>query len=124
MIKYFHLFFVSLSVSLFFLRGVWYLRDSSMLTRTWVKRLPHINDTLLLLSGVVLVVSSEVFSFSDHWLQAKLICLLFYIILGMLAFRWAKSDKTRLLLWLSALSVFVMMVTIALSKQPLGLFAG
>jgi uncharacterized membrane protein SirB2 len=124
MIKYFHLFFVTLSATLFFLRGVWHLNASVMLQRRWVKRLPHVNDTLLLLTGVALVMTSEVFSFSDSWLQVKLACLLLYIVLGMLAFKWAKEDKTRLLLWLSALGVFVMMITIALSKQPLGLFAG
>jgi len=56
--------------------------------------------------------------FNSPWLAAKIIALLLYIGLGMLAFRFARSRRARLLAWLSAQAVFLYIVAAALSHDP------
>jgi uncharacterized membrane protein SirB2 len=55
-----------------------------------------------------------------NWLSAKIIALLVYIGLGMVALRFGKSRKTRVNAWLLALLTAVYIISVAYSKSPLG----
>jgi len=118
-IKFIHISCVLLSYTLFFLRGVWMLRASPTLQQRWVKVLPHIVDTALLLSAVTLAFSLSISPLSSPWLMAKIIALLLYILLGTLAIKRGKTLKIRLTAWLSAQLVFIYIVTVALTHNPL-----
>ena len=54
------------------------------------------------------------------WLTAKLLALLVYIGLGLMVFRFARTRRERLAYWLTAILVFVYMVSVALYHHPLG----
>ena len=54
-LKHLHITFVTLSVSLFLLRGFWMWTQSPKLQQRWVKIAPHIIDTLLFASGITAV---------------------------------------------------------------------
>lgn len=118
-IKYLHISSVLLSYILFFLRGVWMLRNSPVLQQRWVKVLPHIVDTALLLSAVTLAVQLSISPLSAPWLMAKIIALLLYIVLGTIAIKRGKTREIRLAAWLSAQLVFIYIVAVALSHNPL-----
>jgi hypothetical protein len=49
--------------------------------------LPHINDTFLLLFGVLLAVTLQMSPGQQPWLMAKLIALVIYIGLGVMALK-------------------------------------
>ena len=51
------------------------------------------------------------------WLAMKILCLLVYIALGMIAFRFGKSRRQRMLAWLAAIVVYAYIVGLALTKQ-------
>ena len=85
----------------------------------WMKWLPHVNDSVLFILGIILMVTIQQFPGSNSWLTAKLSALVIYILLGMVVMKWAKSQRTRFVAWLSALLVFAYMVGVAISKQPL-----
>ena len=55
-LKFIHVATALISIVGFFIRGIWMIQSSSMLQLRWVKIAPHINDTILLLSAVVLVI--------------------------------------------------------------------
>ena len=74
-IKYLHIIFVLLSYSLFLIRGLWMLNASAMLQQRWVKIVPHIVDTLLLLSAIILAYMLSMSPFANPWLMAKIIAL-------------------------------------------------
>jgi uncharacterized membrane protein SirB2 len=57
-LKHFHMTFAALSGFLFLLRGLWMLADSPTMQRRWVRILPHLIDTALLLSAMALAVWS------------------------------------------------------------------
>ena len=112
------------SFTLFAVRGVWMLRDSPQLSRRWVKILPHGIDTLLLASAVALTLMLHRYPLTDAWLSAKVVGLLVYIGLGLVALRYGKTRGVRAAAWIGAMAVFAYIVSVALAHDPLGFFRG
>jgi len=110
------------SFTLFALRGVWMLRDSPQLSRRWIKILPHGIDTLLLASAIALTLMLHQYPLTHAWLGAKLVALLVYIGLGLVALRYGKTRSVRAAAWAAALAVFLYIASVALSHDPLGFF--
>ncbi|MBA3023763.1 MAG: SirB2 family protein [Gammaproteobacteria bacterium] len=119
LLKIIHLTAVVASFVLFFLRGVWLLRGSPVMQQRWVKITPHSVDTVLLVSAIALAWQLGVTPFNSPWLTAKIVALLVYIALGMLAFRFARTTAQRLTAWLGALLVFGYIVAAAITHDPL-----
>ena len=122
LIKFVHELCALASVSLFVLRGVWMLLDSPLRARHWVKILPHGVDTLLLASAVALTLMLHQYPLTHVWLSAKLVALLVYIGLGLVALRFGETKGVRATAWIAALLVFFYIVSVALSHDPLGFF--
>lgn len=122
-IKTIHVTCAVLSFAGFFIRGIWMLRDSSLLQQRWVKTTPHIVDTLLLMSAITLAVQMRMSPLEQPWLMAKIIALLVYIGIGMLALRFGRSKTIRLYAWLFGLVTMGYIVSVAISKSVLGWFA-
>ena len=108
-----------ISISGFIVRGVWMLRESPLLHRRWVKIAPHIVDTVLLVSAIVMAVQIAQYPFVNGWLTAKVIGLLLYIFLGTLALKRGKTKSVKTLAFFSAIIVFVYIVLVAITKNPL-----
>ncbi len=104
--------------TLFLLRGIWQFRDSPIIRQRWVKIVPHAVDTLLLGSAITLAFVTHQYPFIDTWLTVKVGCLLLYIGLGFVALKYGKTRTIRLLAWLAAQTVFVYIVLVALSHNP------
>lgn len=118
LLKMIHVSSVILSYSLFFLRGIWLIRDSTNLRQRWVKILPHIIDTVLLTSAVFLAMAIQQNPLQDSWLTAKVAGLLLYIALGMVAIRFGKTRRTKIIAWVGAQCVFIYIVLVAVTKSP------
>ncbi|PWC20896.1 siroheme synthase [Brenneria roseae subsp. roseae] len=113
---------VGASLFLFVLRFFWLCRQPAMLQQRWVKILPHINDTLLLLSGLALVFINHVYPFTaeQSWLTEKLFGVIIYIFLGSIALgKRPRSQKVRWLAFIFALVCFYLVMQISLTKLPL-----
>lgn len=122
-VKYVHVTTVILSLTGFFLRGVWMMRDSPLLHARWVRVLPHINDTLLLIAALSLATMSGSYPFVAAWITAKVFGVLAYIILGALALRDASTRRMRITCWLVSMAVFGWIVSVALTRNPMGFLA-
>jgi len=122
LIKNIHLLTIFISISGFILRGIWVIQDSSRLQQRWVKIVPHINDTILLISGITLAINIQQYPFVHGWLTAKIIALLAYIGLGMMTIRHGRSKQQRILTGLAAILVFMYMVGVARTRQAFFLF--
>jgi len=86
-VKHLHMACAALTGALFLLRGSWMLADSPQLQRRWVRIVPHVIDTVLLASALVMVVWSHQYPFAQNWLTAKLFALIVYIGLGTVALK-------------------------------------
>ncbi|MBE9538629.1 MAG: SirB2 family protein [Proteobacteria bacterium] len=123
LLKVVHVSSAVLSIGGFALRGYWMLRGNELLQRRMAKTLPHIVDTLLLGSAIAMLFIWQTSPFSLDWLTAKVLALLLYIGLGMVALRFGKARVVRITAWLLALAVAAYIVSVALSKSALGFFA-
>lgn len=119
LLKAIHVGSVLVSFSLFFLRGIWLIQDSVRLHQRWVKILPHVNDTVLLASAILLAMTIQQNPLANAWLTAKVTGLLLYIGLGMVAMRFGKTRKIKITAWIAAQCVFAYIVLVALSKSPI-----
>ncbi len=122
-VKYVHVISVALSLAGFFLRGILMMRDSPLLRARWVRVLPHINDTVLLVAALSLAAMSGQYPFVVGWVTAKVLGVIAYIILGALALRDAGTRRMRIICWCASLAVFGWIVSVALTRQPLGFLA-
>ena len=120
MIKSIHLLTVSISILLFILRYAWMIFESPMLQKKWVKVLPHIIDTLLLVSAIILTIQISQYPLVDGWLTAKVLALLLYIILGTIALKRGKTKNIRIIAGVFAIATFFYMLSVAMSKSALG----
>lgn len=122
-LKYLHVSCVVVSGSGFFLRGLWMLSESAVLKQRWVKVVPHLIDTVLLGSAVTMLAISAQSPFAQGWLTAKLIGLVVYILFGMMALKRGRSKKVRAVFFVAALAAFAYIVSVALTRSPLGFFS-
>jgi uncharacterized membrane protein SirB2 len=118
LLKHLHLTTVAVTLALFVLRGAWMMTGSPRLQARWVRIVPHVNDTLLLASGIGLVVLIQQYPLVDGWLTAKLLALLLYIGLGTYALKRGKSRGQRIAAWIAALLVFGYMLAVAVAHDP------
>lgn len=119
LLKTLHIFFVTTSFTLFFLRGIWSLNGSVIMQRRWVKIVPHVVDTLLLIIALTLAFTIHQFPFVNSWLTAKILGLLLYVGLGFVALSNGVNKAMRFSAWLAAQAAFAYIVLVALSQNPI-----
>ena len=118
-IKTIHVTFVVLSFAGFFIRGIWMLRDSTLLRQRWVRITLQIVDTILLVSAIFLAIQLRFSPLEQSWLMAKIIALLVYVGVGLVALRFGRSKSVRLYAWLLGLAIFIYIGSVALTKSVL-----
>ena len=118
LLKQLHLATIGITLTLFLLRGAWMMMESSLLQARWVRIVPHLNDTLLLASGITLAVLMQQYPLVHGWLTAKLIALIVYIVLGTIALKRGKTRAQRIAAWFAALLVFGYMAAVAVTHDP------
>jgi len=118
LLKQLHLTTIAVTLALFILRGVWMMTASPRLQARWVRALPHVNDTLLLTSGIGLAVLMQQYPLVHGWLTAKFFALILYIVLGTVALKRGKTRRQRIAAWIAALFVFGYMASVAVTHDP------
>jgi uncharacterized membrane protein SirB2 len=125
-LKAIHVSAVMLSFCGFAARGAGVLHDAAWVRHRLARTLPHVIDTVLLLSALGMLWLVRLPPWEVPWLRAKIVGLVLYIILGVLALRPARTRSSgrsrgvRLAAWIGALAVFGYIVSVALTKSPLG----
>jgi uncharacterized membrane protein SirB2 len=118
LIKTLHIIFVTGSYALFLTRGIWSMNDSPIMQTRWIKIVPHVIDTLLLISAAALAVIIHQYPFVDAWLTAKVVGLLLYVAFGFVGLRGNMSKAVRIPAWLAAQAVFAYIVLVAITHKP------
>lgn len=118
LLKHVHFTTIAITLTLFLLRGAWMMADSPRLQARWVRIVPHVNDTLLLISGLGLAIMLGQYPLVNGWLTAKLFALILYIVLGTIALKRGRTKRTRIVAWIAALLVFGYIVAVAVTHDP------
>lgn len=113
----------ALSIAGFAVRGILMLRDSPWLQSRFARVAPHVVDTVLLGSAVALAWLSGQYPFAQSWLTAKVLALAAYIALGTIALKRGRSRTIRAVAFALALGAAGYIVTVALTRDPLGFLA-
>ena len=118
-LKHLHVTCVVLSGLGFALRGWWMLNDSSLLRARLTRVVPHVVNTLLLGSALLMAWQSSQYPFAQGWLTAKFFGLLAYILCGTMALKRARTKGRRVIFLVLALLAYAYIVGVALTRNPL-----
>lgn len=119
LLKHLHVTCVVLSISGFLVRGLWMMQESPWLQKKWVRVAPHIIDTILLVSAILLAMQIQQYPFVQNWLTAKVLALIAYIVIGAIGLKYGRTKKIRIAAWLVAIAIFLYIVLVALTHQVL-----
>ena len=123
-IKLVHQGAVTLSATGFALRAVASLAGARWVKGRAAKTLPHLIDTVLLASALTLAAWLHLNPLTTPWLAAKIVALLVYIGLGMVALKPSRPKSQRIAAMLAAFATLAYIASVAITKSPLPGFGG
>ena len=113
-VKTLHIIFAVISIGGFFVRGYLRFVFPSLLSLRWIKIAPHINDTLLFGTALVLVYRWGTVIVSQPWFWVKLLAIVAYIVLGHMVLNTKHSKRMSALAFvgtaLLACGIFVVAI--------------
>ena len=118
-LKYLHVACAVLSGLGFSLRGWWMLNDSPQLKTPLARVVPHVIDSVLLGSALLMAWQSSQYPFAQGWLTAKFFGLLAYILCGTMALKRARTKGRRVAFLMLALLAYAYIVGVALTRNAL-----
>ena len=123
-LRHVHIACVIVTITLFTFRGALMIAESALLQSRVLRILPHVIDTVLLGSALMLTTVIRQYPFATGWLTMKIVLLLAYIVLGSFAIKRGRTKAIRVTAFVAALLVFASLVSVARAHHPLGIFAG
>ncbi|SCC64095.1 invasion regulator SirB2 [Kosakonia oryziphila] len=118
-----HLTCVALTISLFVLRYWWRWTNNPHARAGWVRVVPHVVDSVLLLSGggLMWVTGYLPFTVKGAWLTEKLFGVIIYIVLGFIALgrHRPRSQQTGFIAFMLGLVVLYIIIKLAATKVPI-----
>lgn len=122
-ILWIHIGCVIASGSLFFTRGCMMLAGMPVANHVALRRISVVIDSPLLAAAIALTTIIHQYPFVQAWLTVKVILLVVYIVLGVFALRRGRTRAVRATCFAAAMLVFLFIVTVARTHDPLGAFA-
>ena len=119
-VKTIHISLVAVSVIIFFSRGIMMLLKNPMYRHRIFRFIPPVVDTLLMVSGIALMLLIEQYPANQPWLMVKLSALIIYIILGILALNRIDNFRIQMFSFIAASLTILFMYSLARTHQPLG----
>lgn len=119
-IKLAHVGLVVLSGLIFASRGALTLAGKRLAKHPALRYASYLIDTSLLLAAVLLMSILHLYPQTSAWLALKLVLLLAYIVLGVMALRRARTRSARAIYFVAAIATYLSMVGIARAHHPLG----
>jgi uncharacterized membrane protein SirB2 len=105
-----------ISILGFMVRGALANNQHPLMQQCWVRIIPHINDSLLLLAAVYLAWTIQANPFVQPWLMAKIVALLVYIALGTIVIKQKGSKRMTWLCYTLAILFFTYIGWVATAK--------
>jgi uncharacterized membrane protein SirB2 len=120
LVKQLHVTCVVVSLAGFAARGVLMLAASPLLNARFVRVAPHVVDTILLASAAWLSWALAQYPFVHAWLTAKVLGLITYIALGIIALRPGRSRRQKATAFVAALVAASYIICVALTRDSWG----
>jgi uncharacterized membrane protein SirB2 len=123
-IRLVHIIVVLASGGLFLMRGLALFVGAGWATAAPLRYLGYTIDTVLLTAAMMLMTIVQQYPFVHTWLTVKVLLVVAYIILGVLAFWKGPTRAVRLGCWLAGLAVYAYIFSVARAHNPLGFLSG
>lgn len=117
-IKSLHMTLAIISILGFVIRGPLAITQHPLMQQKWLRILPHVIDTLLILCALYLAGHLGAHPFNSPWLAAKIIALFIYIILGAKVIKRRGSLTRQWLFYGLAILTFCYIGAVAITKSP------
>lgn len=111
---------VALSGTLFCTRALLRIANSPIANHRALRMLAYVIDTTLLGAAVLLTMIVHQYPITHAWLTTKVLLLVLYIALGTVALKRASSRRGRAAAAAAAVSVFGLIIGVALTHDPAG----
>lgn len=112
-----HLLCAGISIGLFAARGSMQIAGVDWRRWRWLRFVPHLNDTVLLLAAITLAVTSQQYPLAQTWLSAKVLALVLYVAAGSIALRADTPPRRRRLAFAVALATVAYIVLVATTRS-------
>lgn len=122
-VKTIHMTCALISITGFLFRAYLMLIESKWQKHSLVLVLPHVIDTVFLLSGATMAFMVNFGFFSQLWLTTKVSLLMVYLLFVGLTLNRGKTRRIRIVSFFLAVATFVYIVGVAVQKSPAGWFA-
>ena len=119
-IRFVHIAAVLASGGLFLTRGLVLFSGLGWAMAGPIRYLSYTIDTVLLTAALMLMTIVRQYPFVDPWLTVKVLLLVVYIALGVIAFATAAPRHVRAGCWVAALIVFAFIYSVARAHDPFG----
>ena len=116
LIRQLHILTAALSVTLFTIRFLLLVRSPTWQPNRWLKVLPHVNDSLLLILAILLCIIIQQAPLITPWLTEKVAAVVLYILAGMFALKWSKTHLSKIIWFIIAIFMFAYAANIAINK--------
>ncbi len=111
-----------LSGTLFALRGIARLAEQPIANHPALRYFSYLNDTILLIAAIALTLIVHQYPLVNAWLTVKVVLLVLYIVLGIIALRRGRTRRMRAIAYALALATFALILSVAVTKSPWGVF--
>ncbi|HLS81348.1 MAG TPA: SirB2 family protein [Steroidobacter sp.] len=122
-IRLVHIAAVLVSGTLFALRGLALQFGAAWPMAAPLRYATYTIDTVLLTAALMLSTILHQYPFVHGWLTVKVLALIAYIVLGIIAFKRGSTRTVRVGAWVAALGVYAFIISVARAHHPLGVFA-
>ncbi|UNK41638.1 SirB2 family protein [Luteimonas sp. S4-F44] len=122
-IKHAHMDLALTSGALFALRGAALLAGMRWPKAASVRYTSYTIDTALLTAAILLLTLLPGALYANGWLATKVVLIVVYVVLGMLAFGDKRPRRARIMFYAAALLTFGQIYGIARAHHPLGLLS-
>lgn len=121
--KHAHMTLAFISIAGFMVRGILAIAQHPIMQRKLLRIAPHLIDTFLLGSALYLAWTLQANPLVHHWLLAKIIGLVAYIIFGAQVIKTRGSKIRQWAFYTLAVATFSYIIAVAITKSPsLGLW--
>lgn len=122
-VKTIHMTCALISITGFLFRAYLMLIESKWQKHSLVLVLPHVIDTVFLLSGATMAFMVNFGFFSQLWLTTKVSLLMVYLLFVGLTLNRGKTRRIRIVCFFLAVATFIYIVGVAVQKSPASWFA-
>ena len=123
-IRFVHIVTVLASGASFLIRGLAHFAGARWATAAALRYLGYSIDTVLLTTAMMLMTIVQQYPIVDAWLTVKVLLVVVYIVLGILAFWKEIAHCGQFGCWLAALAVYGYIFSVARAHDPFGFLSG